>query len=179
LRAGRIHPMPASRPLLRGFRGADAALVSALALAAFDEFKSHYTDWPAMAAILGNISRLIENGEIVVAEIQDRIVGAVTYVPPDRPKASHFRREWPVIRMLVVDPSWRGHGVGRALTEECIARARRDQSPVIALHTSQIMTIALPMYLRMGFEWAHDAPPIYGVPYAVYLKRLDDSARAP
>jgi hypothetical protein len=35
------------------------------------------------------------------------------------------------------------------------------------------------MYLRMGFEWAHDAPPIYGVPYAVYLKRLDDSARAP
>ena len=34
------------------------------------------------------------------------------------------------------------------------------------------MTVALPMYLRMGFEWHHEAPPIYGVPYAVYLKKL-------
>ena len=34
------------------------------------------------------------------------------------------------------------------------------------------MTVALPMYLRMGFEWHRDAPAVYGVPYAVYLKRL-------
>ena len=34
------------------------------------------------------------------------------------------------------------------------------------------MTVALPMYLRMGFEWHHDAPAVYGVPYAVYLKKL-------
>jgi hypothetical protein len=24
----------------------------------------------------------------------------------------------------------------------------------------------------MGFEWHHDAPAVYGVPYAVYLKKL-------
>ncbi len=109
----------------------------------------------------------------MVAEIQDQIIGAVAYIPPGRPKASYFQKEWPVIRMLVVDPSCRGHGVGRELTRECLARARRDRSPVVALHTSTIMTVALPMYLRMGFEWAHDAPPVFGVPYAVYLKRLD------
>jgi len=165
--------MTLSHPLLRDFRQADAARVSALALAAFDEFKSNYTDWPALAAILGDISGLIENGEIVVAEIQDQIIGAVAYIPPGRPKASYFQKEWPVIRMLVVDTSCRGHGVGRELTRECLARARRDRSPVVALHTSTIMTVALPMYLRMGFEWAHDAPPVFGVPYAVYLKRLD------
>ncbi len=39
--------MTLSHPSLRDFRQADAARVSALALAAFDEFKSHYTDWPA------------------------------------------------------------------------------------------------------------------------------------
>jgi hypothetical protein len=34
------------------------------------------------------------------------------------------------------------------------------------------MTVALPMYRRMGFELASDAPPIHGVPYGVYVKRL-------
>jgi hypothetical protein len=43
---------------------------------------------------------------------------------------------------------------------------------VIALHTSPIMTVALPMYLRMGFAKVQDAPPLFGVPYAVYTKAL-------
>ena len=68
--------------------------------------------------------------------------------------------------MLVVDPAARGAGVGRALTDACINGARRDGSDVIALHTSPIMTVALPMYLRMGFRLVH-APLLYGVPYAV------------
>jgi hypothetical protein len=34
------------------------------------------------------------------------------------------------------------------------------------------MTIAQPMYVRMGFRLQHDAPPIHGVPYAVYLKDI-------
>ena len=165
--------MAASRPSLRDFREADAAHVSAVALAAFDEFKSHYTNWPALAAMYGDISGLIKNGEIIIAEIENRIAGAVAYMPPGRPKASYFQQGWPAIRMLVVDPSCRGNGIGRTLTQECLARARRDRAPVIALHTSPIMTVALPMYLRMGFELAYDAPPVFGVPYAVYLKRLD------
>jgi ribosomal protein S18 acetylase RimI-like enzyme len=74
--------------------------------------------------------------------------------------------------MLVVDPAQRGNGVGRALTEECVRRAGRDGATVIALHTSPIMTVALSMYRRMGFERLRDAPPIYGVPYAVYGKTL-------
>jgi ribosomal protein S18 acetylase RimI-like enzyme len=61
----------------------------------------------------------------------------------------------------------RGHGLGRALTEECIRRALRDWAPIIALHTTAIMTVALPMYLRMGFRLQGKAPPIYRVPYAV------------
>lgn len=74
--------------------------------------------------------------------------------------------------MLVVDPRARGLGAGRALTDACLDRARRDGSTVIALHTSPIMSVALPMYLRMGFTKLKDAPPIRGVAYAVYLKQL-------
>jgi ribosomal protein S18 acetylase RimI-like enzyme len=74
--------------------------------------------------------------------------------------------------MLVVKPARRGHGIGRLLTEECIHRARRDNSSIIALHTTPIMTVALAMYLRMGFAKLRDAPDIYGVPYGVYTKTL-------
>ena len=157
---------------LRAFRDGDAAKVDELALAAFDQFRLQYSDWPAMASAIGRMSVLADTGEIIAAERDERIIGAVAYIAAGRPKAAYFDRSWPIIRMLVVDPASRGSGVGRALTEECMNRARRDGSRVIALHTSPIMTVALPMYLRMGFRLAQVAPPIYGVPYAVYLKHL-------
>jgi ribosomal protein S18 acetylase RimI-like enzyme len=74
--------------------------------------------------------------------------------------------------MLVVSPRLRGLGVGRALTDECIRRARRDQAPLIALHTSPIMSVALPMYLRLGFTFVKEVSDIFGVPYGVYAKPL-------
>jgi predicted N-acetyltransferase YhbS len=161
-----------SSTALREFREADAREIDRLAVKAFQEYSSSYSDWPAMAAAYGRMSELAKTGEIVVAETSGRIVGAVAYIPPHRAKPRYFDEAWPVIRTLIVDPNSRGAGVGRALTQECINRAKRDKSPVIALHTSAIMTVALPMYLRMGFEWHRDAPPVYGVPYAVYLKKL-------
>ena len=33
-------------------------------------------------------------------------------------------------------------------------------------------TVALPMYLGIGFVKAYDAPPIFGMAYAVYTKAL-------
>jgi ribosomal protein S18 acetylase RimI-like enzyme len=157
---------------LRDLHPADAPQVNRLALAAFEQFKAHYADWPAMAASVGRMATLAEHGEIILAECDNKIIGAVAYVPPGRPKPSCFDIGWPVIRMLVVEPAHRGLGAGRALTEDCFRRARRDRSSVIALHTSPFMTVALSMYIGMGFELLRDGPPIFGVPSAVYLKRL-------
>ena len=162
-------PRTMSSTVLREFCEADAQEINRLAVTAFEEFGCNYSDWPALAAFYGKMSDLAKSGEIVVAEIA---AGAVAYIPPHRGKAAYFDQAWPVIRSLVVDPKSRGVGVGRALTQECIKRASRDRSPVIALHTSAILKVALAMYLRMGFEWHHDAPAVYGVPYAVYLKKL-------
>ena len=162
---------------LRTFTDCDAAVVNDLAVAAFEQFRSEYSDWPAMKAGLRRMSMLSEIGEIIVAASDGRIIGAVVYVPPGRSKAPFSDRSWPIIRMLVVDAAAPGNGVGRALTEACIICARRDRSAVIALHTSPIMSIALPMYLRMGFRRVREAPPLYGVPYAVYLKHLITGSR--
>jgi ribosomal protein S18 acetylase RimI-like enzyme len=158
---------------IRDFRAADAAQVDRIAVAAFSQYQADFSDWPEMSAGLARMSALQGNGEIIVSATGRTILGAVAYVAPGCPKAAHFDQAWPIIRMLVVDPACRGRGAGRALTEECIVRAKRDKSPVIALHTSPIMTVALPMYLRTGFEHWRDLGSMHGVPYAVYVKQLE------
>jgi ribosomal protein S18 acetylase RimI-like enzyme len=157
---------------LRDFRVEDAKALNRVALAAFEQFKGEYADWLAMAERVSRMSKLAESGEIIIAEIDGRVAGGVAYLSPDKPKADYFDRSWAVIRSLVVDPVARGRGIGRSLTEECVRRARLDGASVIALHTAPIMTIALPMYLRMNFKLLRDAPPIHGVPYSVYILTL-------
>jgi GNAT superfamily N-acetyltransferase len=157
---------------LRDYEHADAENLNRIAVAAFDQFRDHYGDWPAMLAGLSKTSDLSASGEVIIAKLQDTFAGAVAYFGPNSQKAAFFDQRWPIIRMLVVDPAFRGKGIGRALSDACIARAKRDGSPIIALHTSPIMSVALPMYLRMGFVKAYDAPPIFGVAYAVYTKAL-------
>jgi GNAT superfamily N-acetyltransferase len=162
----------AATATIRDFVAADAAAVNAVALAAFEQYRGEYADWPAFSSSVGAMANLAENGELIVAELDGRIAGAVAYFGPRVGKPALFDPDWPVIRMLVVDPAARGAGLGRLLTEECIGRARRDGADAIALHTSPIMQVALAMYLRRGFVLLRDSEPIFGVPYRIYLKRL-------
>ncbi|MBS1190163.1 MAG: family N-acetyltransferase [Rhodocyclaceae bacterium] len=161
--------MPA---LLRTYAPEDREAVNALALAAFQQYRHAYGDWPAFSKAVGNMAALSGSGELIVAEEENKVVGAVAYIGPNKPKADFFNPEWPVMRMLVVHPSSRGLGIGRCLAEECIRLAIRDQAAVFALHTTGIMSVALGMYERMGFTFHRAAPPIHGVPYGIYLKTL-------
>lgn len=158
--------------MLRDYRPDDAAALNALALAAFAQYQHNYQDWPALSQRIGAMSALADVGEIIVTERDGRLLGGVAYIGPHRPKNEFFRLEWAIMRMLVVSPDARGLGLGRLLAQECIARGRRDQAAVFALHTSDMMNVALPMYLRMGFARQADAPPIHGVAYGIYTKGL-------
>lgn len=165
-------PIAAADLAVRDFAADDAAAVNAVALAAFEQYRGEYEDWPAVSAFVGAMANLADGGELIVASSDGRIAGAVAYFGPAAAKSALFDPAWPVIRMLVVDPAARGRGLGRMLTEECMSRARRDGAEVIALHTSPIMQVALAMYLRLGFVPLRDSSPISGVPYRIYLKRL-------
>ena len=158
--------------VIRDYRDCDGPALDRVAVAAFSQYSDQYSDWPAMADRVSQMSQLASSGQVIVAEEHGRLMGGVVYVPEGQPKLAFFDPSWSIIRLLVVDPEARGRGIGRRLTEECIARARRDKAPLIALHTSKMMSVALPMYLRLGFELTRDAPAIYGVPYAVYAKVL-------
>lgn len=158
---------------LRDFESVDTKRINDIAVTGFEQFKDAYTDWPMFRSRISTMSALADAGEVIVAELEGEIVGAVAYIGPGKEKASFFPPEWPVMRMLVVAPEARGQGVGRALAEECLARAKRDGAEYFALHTSELMHVALPMYQRMGFKWLAPAPDIHNVKYGVYLKDLN------
>jgi ribosomal protein S18 acetylase RimI-like enzyme len=159
--------------LIRDFSAADAAAVNEVALAAFAQYQGVYSDWEILIRGVASTSDLALHSQVIVAEDGARLVGAVAYCPPgSEPRAGFFEPDWPIIRMLVVEPDARGKGVGRRLTEACIDRARRDGARLIALHTSPAMEAALALYLRMGFKLVRSLPDRFSVPYGLYALDL-------
>ena len=60
------------------------------------------------------------------------------------------------IRLLAVAPTARGRGVGRALTHDCIQRARVLGRSSVVLHTTRAMETAWRMYEQLGFHRSPD-----------------------
>lgn len=143
-----------------------------IAVEAFAEYEADYPEWLARIREAQLMTALAREAELILAVDDDALVGAVGYVPPTAPKDDCFEPAWSVLRMLSVAPAARGRGVGAALIDECVRRARRDSAPVLALYTSPVMRVALPIYERRGFEFVGDLPPRHRVPCVLYRYRL-------
>jgi ribosomal protein S18 acetylase RimI-like enzyme len=88
---------------------------------------------------------------LVAAEPGGRLLGTVTYVPGPGPYAETERPDEAGFRMLAVAPWAQGRGVGRALVEQCIARARAEGKAAIAIVTRPSMHAAHRLYESLGF----------------------------
>ena len=155
--------------LVRRFAAADRDRVNAIARAAFAEYEGLYGDWPSFIEGIGRMADLAADGDLLVAERDGVIVGAVVHVGPGRPRSPIFPDDWSVIRMLVVAPEARGHGVGRQLVAACLEGARAAGAPVVGLHTTAAMAPALRLYTAIGFQRDCDLPAIRGLPYGRYV----------
>lgn len=93
------------------------------------------------------------DSEVYVAlDEEGRLVGGVTYVPgPHHAMAEFADPEGCGIRMLAVNPSDQGRGVGAALVERCLARGREQGRARVILHSAPSMVVAQGMYLKLGF----------------------------
>ena len=108
------------------------------------------------------------------------LLGGVTYVcGPEDPFSEELREGEAGMRMLAVAPAAQGRGVGRALTEACIERARAAGRRRFVLHTGGWMAAAKHLYESMGFEREPriDFSPAPGIDLIGYTLDLGRRAR--
>jgi predicted N-acetyltransferase YhbS len=138
--------------------------IRALTLAAYEQYATIMapTAWPGQqSAILGGRAA-DESAERIGAELEGELVGSVFLFPPAEGAASQGgRMVWPELRLLAVAPAARGMGVGAALIQACIERARRNGAQALGLYSSASMRAALQLYERLGFTRVpeHDFQP--------------------
>lgn len=163
---------------IRAAEGRDPDEVRSVALTAHSMYEETLSpgDWERMKRGVSSVVEVAAEGTLLVAEVEDEVVGAVVYLPPGSLRPEIFEREWAVVRMLSVSPSYRGQGIGRMLSEECISRAERDGAETIALHTGEMMVAARKIYESLGFEVARDRASLR-VPVLALFKRTLNAAR--
>jgi ribosomal protein S18 acetylase RimI-like enzyme len=106
------------------------------------------------APALRDVASRASHAVVLVAEADGVVLGAVTYVPGEGPYAEFEEPDSAGVRHLAVDPTVQRMGAGRALMEECLARARREGRRRIVLHTQSHMHSARALYALMGFKRA-------------------------
>src|SRR5215471_12502051 len=98
--------------VIRDFLASDTDAVNRLAVAAFEEFRTAYSDWMGMVAHISNMSTLAAVGELMVVDCNGMIIAAVICVALDRLKAELFKSGWPRVRRRVNEPKYRGKDMG-------------------------------------------------------------------
>ena len=126
---------------------------------------------PQLADVAGRATR---SELLVVRDDHGRVVGSVALVLSGDFGEVTASDEEAAFRMLVVDPSARGRGVGQLLVSACLDRARAAGKRRVVISTDPRMTTAHRLYDRLGFTRLpeRDWSPMPGIDLLVYARDL-------
>jgi GNAT superfamily N-acetyltransferase len=121
------------------------------------------SEQPDYYKMLSNIGELTNNPEtelLVAVSSDNKIAGGVVYFSDMQYYGSGGtgtkEQNAAGFRLLAVDPSARGHGIGRLLTNECIRKAKAKKLAQVIIHSTKAMQIAWRMYENLGFKRSED-----------------------
>jgi len=130
--------------------------------------------WPVMRDSLSNeatYSMLLEKAKTFVCTTGRRIIGMAYLMPKNNPTPV-YPAEWAYIRFVGVHPDYRGRGIARKLTIQCLDHARTTGETTIGLHTSEMMDAARHIYESLGFKKLKEIDNPFGVVYWLYSMEL-------
>ena len=141
--------------IIRNMKQDEIEAVRELRLIGYSEYESCVSSehWQVLKTSLLSDNDLKSNASIFVAEMDGKIEGSIVLFPGSVRAYdwSEDVQEYPEIRMLSVNPTIRGKGIGRALVEHCLHVAKEQNNRKIGLHTASFMINASSLYESMGF----------------------------
>lgn len=147
-----------------------------LALVAYGQFENVLTkrNWKKLYDNLyaeSSYTSILKMAKCFVCEFEDKIIGVAYFVPNGNP-TDIFDSDWSYIRMVGVNPKYRGNGISKKLTLKCIDYATKNGESIIALYTSEFLDAARHIYESLGFKRIKELDPIFGKKYWLYQLRL-------
>lgn len=144
---GREHPA-GGRVTVRGPRPGDLGWVVERNAAVYAEEFGWDEEYEALVArIVADFAQTYDPSReaVWIAELDGRRAGCVLCVRDEAPGTAR-------LRLLLVDPAARGHGIGRQLVDTCISFARSADYTELVLWTNDVLASARSIYQRAGFE---------------------------
>ncbi len=146
--------------------------LQALGLLAYGEFKNILTpdNWYKLSSFLtadNSYSDLLKISRCFICEFQDQLIGMAFLVPKGNP-IEIFQADWSYVRMVGVNPNFKGQGIAKTLSRVFINFARERNEETIALHPSEFMDAARHIYESFGFRQTRELESRLGKKYWLY-----------
>lgn len=154
----------------------DVDALQQLGILSYSQFKNSLSpdNWRIFNGNLSDKQKFIDVLKIAKCFVcidGGKIIGVAYIIPSGNPN-DIFLPEWSYIRMVGVNPDYRGQGIAKTLTTMCIDFARQNNEKTIALHTSEFMDAARHIYESMGFIPQKEFS-LFGKRYWLYTLELN------
>ncbi len=152
--------MPSGQVIVRYAEERDRAAILNVLLGAYSQYEAALSPerWTQYKESIAEAVHSPTTKARLAAELDGELVGSVfIYDSAETAYGSpQLEIHNPIIRLLGVLPSARGHGIATELIRASVRLIREWGADTLHLHTSDMMESAVRLYERLGFERAYD-----------------------